>query len=154
EIAALQRDLGVTTSSVTHDQAEAMTMGDRVAGIKGGYLQQVDTPQRLYDRPANAIVAAFIGPPSSVLLEAKIDMEGDGGTTHFGTPAWPPAPSSLTSRPALRNYGGKKVVIGIRPEDYEDAALDPGDHPRLTAPVNLLEALGSEIMVHFRIDAP
>ena len=154
EIAALQRELGVTTFYVTHDQVEAMTMGDRVAVIKDGYLQQVDTPQRLYDRPANVFVAAFIGSPSMNLFEAKIDMEGDGGTIHFGGHTLPLAPSSLTSRPALRNYGGKKVVIGIRPEDYEDAALDPGDHPRLTAPVNLLEALGSEIMVHFRIDAP
>ena len=154
EIAALQRDLGVTTFYVTHDQVEAMTMGDRVAVIKDGYLQQVDTPQRLYDRPANVFVAAFIGSPSMNLFEAKIDIEGDGGTVRFGAHTLPLSPSSLSSRPALRNYSGKSVVLGIRPEDYEDAALDTGDHPHLTVPVNLLEALGSEIMVHFRIDAP
>ena len=154
EIAALQRELGVTTFYVTHDQVEAMTMGDRVAVIKDGYLQQVDTPQRLYDRPANVFVAAFIGSPSMNLYEATVHVDGDGGTIQFGAHTLPLSGVSLAHRPALRNYGGKKVVLGIRPEDFEDAALDSSDHPHFSAPVNLLEALGSEIMVHFRIDAP
>ncbi|MFP5488871.1 MAG: ABC transporter ATP-binding protein [Acidimicrobiia bacterium] len=153
EIAALQRELGVTTFYVTHDQVEAMTMGDRVAVIKDGYLQQVDTPQNLYDRPANVFVAAFIGSPSMNLYEATITVAGDGGTIQFGANSVPLAPASLEARPALRGYDGKKIVLGIRPEDFEDASLDPNDHPRITAPVSLLEALGSEIMVHFRVDA-
>ena len=154
EIASLQRELGVTTFYVTHDQVEAMTMGDRVAVIKDGYLQQVDTPQRLYDRPTNVFVAAFIGSPSMNLYEATLRIDGEGGTITFGAHSLPLASASLASRPALRNYDGKKVVLGIRPEDFEDASHDPAGHPRITAPVNLLEALGAEIMVHFRIDAP
>jgi multiple sugar transport system ATP-binding protein len=151
EIAALQRELGVTTFYVTHDQVEAMTMGDRVAVIKDGYLQQVDTPQRLYDRPANVFVAAFIGSPSMNLYEATLDV--DGGQIRIGSQSLPLSPASLEARPALRGYHGRKVVLGIRPEDFEDAALDPNEHPRISASVTLLEALGAEIMVHFRIDA-
>ncbi|MAT05914.1 MAG: ABC transporter ATP-binding protein [Acidimicrobiaceae bacterium] len=154
EIASLQRELGVTTVYVTHDQIEAMTMGDRVAVLKDGYLQQVDTPQNLYDRPANVFVAAFIGSPSMNLFEATVAVEGDGGTIRLGSLTLPLSPVSLETRPALRNYGGKKVVLGIRPEDYEDAEMDKDGHPTIQAKVTLLEALGSEIMVHFEIDAP
>jgi len=154
EIAGLQRELGVTTFYVTHDQVEAMTMGDRVAVIKDGYLQQVDTPQRLYDRPSNVFVAAFIGSPSMNLYEATIDVDGDGGTITFGSRTVPLSPQSLVARPALRGYSGKQVVLGVRPEDFEDASLDAGGHPTITAEVMLLEALGSEIMAHFSLDAP
>lgn len=129
-------------------------MGDRVAVIKDGYLQQVDTPQNLYDRPANVFVAAFIGSPSMNLYEATVEIAGDGGTIRFGSQSLPLAAASLEHRPALRNYHGKKVVLGIRPEDFEDAGHDADQHPSITAPVNLLEALGSEIVVHFRLDAP
>jgi multiple sugar transport system ATP-binding protein len=153
EIASIQRDLGVTTVYVTHDQVEAMTMGDRVAVLKDGYLQQVDTPQNLYDHPANVFVAAFIGSPSMNLYESVITVDGDGGSVQIGSQTVPLDPSSLSSRPALRNYGGKKIVLGIRPEDFEDAAHDPHGHPTINAPVMLLEALGSEIMVHFSVDA-
>jgi multiple sugar transport system ATP-binding protein len=156
EIAALQRDLGVTTLYVTHDQIEAMTMGDRVAVLKDGYLQQVDTPQNLYDRPTNVFVAAFIGSPSMNLYESTLTLAGDGGTLTVGSQTLAVDPATLVARPALKNYDGRKVVLGIRPEDFEDAAMSQGssDGRSLTAPVTLLEALGSEIMVHFRLDAP
>jgi multiple sugar transport system ATP-binding protein len=153
EIASIQRNLGVTTVYVTHDQVEAMTMGDRVAVLKDGYLQQVDTPQNLYDHPANVFVAAFIGSPSMNLYESVITVDGDGGTLQIGSQTLPLHAASLTARPALRNYGGKKVVLGVRPEDFEDVDHDPQGHPTINAPVMLLEALGSEIMVHFGVDA-
>ncbi len=153
EIAALQRELGVTTLYVTHDQVEAMTMGDRVAVLKDGYLQQVDTPQNLYDKPENVFVAAFIGSPSMNLYESTITVDGDGGSLTVGSQALPLSAASLAARPALRNYSGKQVILGIRPEDFEDAEIDTVGHPTLTAPVTLLEALGSEIMVHFKVDA-
>jgi multiple sugar transport system ATP-binding protein len=155
EIASLQRELGVTTVYVTHDQIEAMTMGDRVAVLKDGYLQQVDTPQNLYDKPDNVFVAAFIGSPSMNLYESMVSINGDAGSITIGSQTLNLDASVLSARPALRNYDGKQVVLGIRPEDFEDAALatDAGEGRSLTAPVTLLEALGSEIMVHFRLDA-
>jgi multiple sugar transport system ATP-binding protein len=155
EIAALQRNLGVTTLYVTHDQVEAMTMGDRVAVLKDGYLQQVDTPQRLYDRPTNIFVAAFIGSPSMNLYEATLTLDGDAARFTIGSNSLSIDAATLAARPALRNYDGRKIVVGIRPEDFEDAAFSQGggDGRSLTAPVTLLEALGSEIMVHFRLDA-
>jgi multiple sugar transport system ATP-binding protein len=155
EIAGLQRELGVTTLYVTHDQVEAMTMGDRVAVIKDGYLQQVDTPQNLYDRPVNVFVAAFIGSPSMNLYDVGLSIDGDGGSIQLGSQTLALAPESLVARPGLRNYDGKRVVLGIRPEDFEDAALaaNVAEGTTLKAPVVLLEALGSEIMVHFQLDA-
>jgi len=155
EIAALQRELGVTTVYVTHDQVEAMTMGDRVAVLKDGYLQQVDSPQNLYDRPNNVFVAAFIGSPSMNLYESTITMQGDEGEMTIGSQSLRLDRAVLSARPALRGYDGKRVVLGIRPEDFEDAAFAGrgGEGASLTAPVTLIEALGSEIMVHFRLDA-
>ncbi len=154
EIAALQRDLAVTTVYVTHDQIEAMTMGDRVAVLKAGYLQQVDTPQNLYDRPDNVFVAAFIGSPSMNLYEATIDLVDDGGVVHLGSQTLTIGASVLAARPALRNHTGK-VIVGIRPEDFEDAAMvkDDTSGRQLTSTVSLIEALGSELMVHFDLDA-
>jgi len=155
EIAALQRNLEVTTVYVTHDQIEAMTMGDRVAVLKDGYLQQVDTPQNLYDRPDNVFVAAFIGSPSMNLYDSTLTVDGDGGTVTIGSQSLQLDPAVLQKRPGLRKYDGKRLVLGIRPEDFEDAALsaDRGEGHSLAAPVTLLESLGSEIMVHFRLDA-
>jgi len=156
EIAGLQRDLGVTTFYVTHDQIEAMTMGDRVAVIKDGVLQQVDTPQNLYDSPTNVFVAAFIGSPSMNLYEANVVVGGDDslkltlGSSELSAPA-----SAIAASPALRGYDGRKLIVGVRPEDMEDASLEPG-HPadqRLSARVALVESLGAEIMVHFNVDA-
>ncbi len=155
EIAALQRELGVTTIYVTHDQVEAMTMGDRVAVLKDGYLQQVDSPQDLYDRPSNVFVAAFIGSPSMNLYDCRLDQNGDGGTLRLGSQTLAIGAEAFQARPALRNYVGKNLVAGIRPEDFEDAAIVP-DVPadrRINAKVSLIEALGSELMVHFAVDA-
>jgi multiple sugar transport system ATP-binding protein len=155
EIAGLQRELGVTTFYVTHDQVEAMTMGDRVAVIKDGYLQQVDTPQNLYDRPDNVFVAAFIGSPSMNLYDGKFTLNGDAGSVQLGAQSLAIPAETLTARPGLRAYDGKRVVVGVRPEDFEDASLARDVRPDqvLRAEVSLLEALGSEIMVHFRLDA-
>ena len=155
EIARLQRDLGVTTLYVTHDQVEAMTMGDRVAVLKAGYLQQVDAPQTLYDNPTNVFVAAFIGSPSMNLYEATVDISDGGGTVTFGSQTVGFGQEVLTNFPSLAGYGGRKVVLGIRPEDFEDAELTtdaPADR-RITGQCKLVEALGSELMVHFSIDA-
>jgi multiple sugar transport system ATP-binding protein len=155
EIARLQRDLGVTTFYVTHDQVEAMTMGDRVAVIKDGYLQQVDTPQNLYDSPTNVFVAAFIGSPSMNLYDATMHVGDGGSSVEFGSQSVVVPEEVLQKRPALRNYDGKRVVLGIRPEDFEDAAVvsNPAEDRRIKANVKLVEALGSELMVHMLIDA-
>ena len=155
EIAALQRTLGVTTLYVTHDQVEAMTMGDRVAVIKDVYLQQVDTPQNLYDHPSNVFVAAFIGSPSMNLYDAVLTMAGDSGKLQLGTQTLDVSPASLAARPALRSYDSRPIIVGVRPEDFEDAAMVTGakDGQTLSESVKLLESLGSEIMVHFTVDA-
>ena len=156
EIAKLQRDLGVTTIYVTHDQVEAMTMGDRVAVLKDGYLQQVDTPQNLYDHPANVFVAAFIGSPSMNLYHATFTAQGDGGTVRFGSHELAVPASVVASHPRLSGSSGKALIVGVRPEDLHDAAARP-DHPadqRIRSVVELIEALGSDVLVHFSIDAP
>ena len=156
EIASLQRELGVTTFYVTHDQVEAMTMGDRVAVIKDGVLQQVDTPQNLYDNPVNVFVAAFIGSPSMNLFDATVRIGDNGGSITLGPHTLSLSAAAIAARPGLRAYDGRQVVVGVRPEDLEDATQTP-DAPadqRLSAPVHLIEALGSEIMVHMSIDAP
>ena len=155
EIARLQRDLGVTTFYVTHDQVEAMTMGDRVAVIKDGYLQQVDTPQNLYDQPVNVFVAAFIGSPSMNLYDGVMHVGEGGASVEFGSQSVAVPEALLEKRPALRTYDGKRVVLGIRPEDFEDAAVvsNPAEDRRIKANVKLVEALGSELMVHMAIDA-
>jgi multiple sugar transport system ATP-binding protein len=156
EIARIQRELGVTTLYVTHDQVEAMTMGDRVAVLKGGVLQQVDTPQNLYDHPDNVFVAAFIGSPSMNLYEGTFSAAGDGATLKLGSQSVAVPASVLERRPALKDHMDRPVTVGIRPEDLEDASLTP-DHPqdqRIKTDVELVEALGSELMVHASIDAP
>jgi multiple sugar transport system ATP-binding protein len=156
EIAALQRELAVTTVYVTHDQIEAMTMGDRVAVLKGGYLQQVDTPQNLYDHPVNVFVGAFIGSPSMNLYEGKVEASGDVGTVTIGSHVIGLPHEVFEKQPKIREYDGKPIIVGIRPEDFEDAAFAEQipESQRVTAKVSLIEALGSEIMAHFRLDAP
>ncbi len=151
DISRLQRQLGITTIYVTHDQVEAMTMGDRVAVLKDGYLQQVDTPQHLYDRPDNVFVAAFIGSPSMNLFEAT--FKGSGLRLGGHRLALPDA--TLERRPALATYGGRKIAVGIRPEDLEDASLatDAAEDAVISSTVELTESLGSEIVVHFALDA-
>ena len=123
DIASIQRELGVTTFYVTHDQVEAMTMGDRVAVIKDGYLQQVASPESLYEQPDNVFVAAFIGSPSMNLFEGVVWEDGDQLAVDFGDQRLALDPKLLSTRPALRGYIGKPVVVGIRPEDMEDAAV-------------------------------
>ena len=155
EIAGLQRDLGVTTIYVTHDQTEAMTMGDRVAVIRKGELQQVDDPQRLYDHPVNLFVGGFIGSPSMNMIEATLQRQNGGFAADLGEQSLAVSPDALAARPGLAAYAGRTVVVGIRPEDLEDASLVPDTPPdrRLNGTIELTEALGSEIMAHFRIDA-
>jgi multiple sugar transport system ATP-binding protein len=156
EIARLQNDLGTTTIYVTHDQVEAMTMGDRVAVMRKGELQQVATPQDLYDRPVNLFVGGFIGSPAMNMLEATLVKSNGGLAVEAGGQRLSVDQELISAQPALKSYEGKKVVLGIRPEDLEDAAVAkdvPADR-RLKGKVELIEALGSEIMAHFTIDAP
>jgi multiple sugar transport system ATP-binding protein len=156
EIARIQADLGVTTVYVTHDQVEAMTMGDRVAVIRKGELQQVGSPQNLYDHPVNLFVAGFIGSPAMNLLQARLVRVGDALTVELGGSKLPVPDSVLGERPALRQYEGRDVVLGLRPEDMEDASLVSESAPgsRIGASIELVEALGSDVVVHFTIDAP
>jgi multiple sugar transport system ATP-binding protein len=156
EIARLQNDLGTTTIYVTHDRVEAMTMGDRVAVMRKGELQQVATPQDLYDRPVNLFVGGFIGSPAMNMLEASLVKSNGGLAVEAGGQRLAIDQELISAQPALESYEGKKVVLGIRPEDLEDAAVAkdvPADR-RLHGKVELIEALGSEIMAHFTIDAP
>jgi multiple sugar transport system ATP-binding protein len=156
EIARLQSDLGTTTIYVTHDQVEAMTMGDRVAVMRKGELQQVASPQELYDHPVNLFVGGFIGSPAMNMIEATLGRADGGLAVEAGGQRIVLGEETVSARPALKNFEGRKVVLGIRPEDLEDSALAsdvPADR-RLRGTVELREALGSEIMVHFTIDAP
>jgi multiple sugar transport system ATP-binding protein len=156
EISKLQRDLGVTTIYVTHDQVEAMTMGDRVAVMRRGQLQQVAPPQELYDRPTNLFVGGFIGSPAMNLLEATLERVDGGLAAALGDQRIRLDDRCLDARPGLKAYEGRTVVVGIRPEQLEDAEIareSPADR-RLRGAVELREALGSELMVHFRIDSP
>ncbi len=156
EIAQVQRDLDVTTIYVTHDQTEAMTMGDRVALMKAGVLQQLGAPQHLYDHPDNIFVAGFIGSPPMNMALGRVDRTDAGVTVSFGGATIQVPESVAAARPALASYAGRDVAVGIRSEDMEDAALarDAGSKARLTTSVALTEALGSEIVVHFPVDAP
>jgi multiple sugar transport system ATP-binding protein len=139
EVSRLQRDLSTTTVYVTHDQTEAMTLGDRVAVMRSGVLQQVDTPRVLYNEPANIFVAGFIGSPAMNFFSGKIS----GGTVQlpFAKVAVPEGVQDTSD-----------VVVGIRPEDFEDARFAPEGHPHgveFDAPVDLVESMGSEIYVYF-----
>jgi multiple sugar transport system ATP-binding protein len=156
EIGKLQRELGVTTLYVTHDQVEAMTMGDRVAVIRKGRLQQADAPQTLYDHPANQFVAGFIGSPAMNMVEAEL-RRADGDTlVTFGEHSLALDERLLRDRPGVREYEGRRVVLGIRPEDVHDAAevSDAPEDRRLRAICDLREALGSEVLVHFGVGVP
>src|SRR6185503_12465110 len=154
EIARLQRDLGVTTIYVTHDQVEAMTMGSRVAVLHGGRIQQVDTPRALYERPVNLFVASFMGSPPMNLYRARLSAEGDATTASFGRHRLP-LDERLAARPEIRAWLGREVVLGIRPEALEDASLDAAAPPErvIELRVELVEALGAELLVHSAIDA-
>ena len=150
EVARIQRRIGVSTIYVTHDQVEAMTMGDRVTVMRDGTLQQVDTPQHLYDNPDNIFVAAFIGSPAQNLYNAVV---GEGvRSIKLGSQSVMLPDAVAVKRPALRSYVGKDVVIGMRPEHLRAASPDITG-PKLVGDVELIEALGSELVVHFTIDA-
>jgi len=155
EIARLQDDLGVTTVYVTHDQVEAMTMGDRVAVMRKGELQQVADPQTLYDHPVNLFVGGFIGSPAMNMLEATIQRSNGDLFATVGSQKIELGEETTSQRPDLHTYDGRKVIIGIRPEDLEDTALEPGAPATrtLTGKLELREALGAEIMAHFSIEA-
>ncbi|MCW2996656.1 MAG: transporter related protein, partial [Solirubrobacterales bacterium] len=156
EIAGLQRTLGVTTIYVTHDQVEAMTMGDRVAVMRKGELQQVATPQELYDRPVNLFVGGFIGSPSMNMLEGTLERSNGDVHARLGSQSLKLDPALLDDHPDLAAFEGRPVVVGIRPEDLEDPATARDEHEgsMLEGTVELREALGSEIMVHLAVDAP
>jgi multiple sugar transport system ATP-binding protein len=156
EISKLQREIGVTTIYVTHDQVEAMTMGDRVAVMRKGELQQVAPPQELYDRPINIFVGGFIGSPAMNLVEARLEQDSGGVAAVLGDTRLTLDDKTLSDRPALRSLEGRSIVLGIRPEHLEDAARVQDDRSgrRLKGLIELREALGSELMVHFSIDAP
>ncbi len=150
EIHQLQRRLDVTTIYVTHDQVEAMTMGDRVSVMNAGRLQQVDTPQVLYDQPKNEFVAGFIGSPAINLVEAQLEQANGHLAVSFGEHRLTVDDQAVRNRSALKDYVGRTVILGIRPEDFEDASLEP-DSPsdrRITAICELTEPLGSEVLVH------
>jgi len=151
DIAKLQRELGVTTIYVTHDQVEAMTMGDRVAVMAEGVLQQVDAPQRLYDRPENLFVAAFIGTPPMNLLEGTAHVNG-GVSVEVGGHSLPVADEALAHYPGLRSRDGQPVIVGIRAGDLHPAQ-GRDDLPQIVARLELVEALGGESMAYFHVEA-
>jgi len=150
EVQRIQRRIDVATIYVTHDQVEAMTMGDRVAVMRSGVLQQADRPQVLYSHPDNLFVAAFIGSPAMNLYEASLTE--DAGTVRLGSQDIQLPQPVREAHPALAAYAGKKVILGLRPE-HLPAAGNGTAGPALAGTVDLVEALGSELMVHFTIDA-
>jgi multiple sugar transport system ATP-binding protein len=150
----LQRDLGTTTIYVTHDQVEAMTMGDRVAVIRKGELQQVADPQALYDCPVNLFVGGFIGSPAMNMIEARVTRHDGAVAVDIGPQQLALDEATLAAHPALRAYEGRTVILGIRPEDMEEASLarDGRADRRLRGVTELREALGAELMVHFTVE--
>jgi multiple sugar transport system ATP-binding protein len=150
EIAGLQRQLGVTTIYVTHDQTEALTMADRVAVLKDGVLQQVDTPKALYHRPVNVFVAGFIGSPAMNLFEGRLQ----DGRIVLASTSFPLPPDAYERSPDLRKHEGKTLIFGIRPEDHYDSRIESGSRlATIPAEVRTIEELGSELIVHVNIDA-
>ena len=156
EIAGIQRALGVTTIYVTHDQTEAMTLGDRVAVLQHGVLQQVATPQELYARPSNLVVAGFIGSPAMNLVEATLERTDDGAAVVFGEHKLPIGADRFAENPRLEGYLDRNIVLGIRPENIEDTAFVTGtaSTAELEVTIKLREELGSEVDVHFEMGVP
>ena len=156
EISRIQRDLGTTMIYVTHDQTEAMTMGDRVAVMNRGVLQQVDAPQDMYDRPANLFVAGFIGSPAMNMVDAVLRRDDDGGAVEFAGISLRVPEQTFQERPALAARAGSRVVLGIRPEDIEDPQFinDRLEGSDIEVVVDIREAMGSEVYVHFGVNAP
>ena len=153
EISRIQRQLRVTTVYVTHDQVEAMTMGDRVAVLRRGLLQQFEAPQRLYERPANLFVASFIGSPAMNMLEGRLERNGDGIVCRIGSASFALPPEVVNERPALANNLGKLIAVGIRPEALEEPGRRNGATGSLRGRVQGIEALGSELLAYVDIEA-
>jgi multiple sugar transport system ATP-binding protein len=151
EIARIQQALKVTTVYVTHDQVEAMTMGHRVAVMRDGELQQVDTPQRLYDAPTNLFVASFVGSPPMNLFEAVVERDNGRLACKVGEVEVDLPADFAAERPSLANYAGRRIAVGIRPEDVREAS--GWDGARLRGRILLVESLGSEQLVHIEIAA-
>ncbi len=153
-LAELHERLHVTTVYVTHDQVEAMTLGQRVCVLRDGMLQQVDTPQNLYDHPVNLFVGGFIGSPSMNLVTAKMISDDDGAAVTFAGHRLAIPERVVHANPEIKAYFGREVILGIRPSDFEDASLTEQSWPKIPAVAHVIEALGSEIHVIFVIDAP
>ncbi len=155
QIARIQDDLNVTTVYVTHDQTEAMTLGDRVAVMKKGRLQQVDSSQYLYEHPLNLFVAGFIGSPAMNMVQAELARADGHLEVSFGGTKLRLDDSVLESHPDVGRFEGRTVILGIRPEDMDDAAIvEAPEDRRLRVVPDLIESLGSEKLLHFTIDAP
>jgi multiple sugar transport system ATP-binding protein len=155
EIARIQHELGATTIYVTHDQVEAMTMGDRVAVLRKGELQQVASPQEVYERPANLFVASFIGSPEMNLVEARLDRVDGGLMCRIAGQELAVPPDLVHARPGLEAYVGRTIGLGIRPEQLEDASLlgDVAAASRLHGKIVTTELLGSELLAHVEVEA-
>jgi multiple sugar transport system ATP-binding protein len=152
-LSQLHARLGVTTVYVTHDQVEAMTLGQRVCVLRDGQLQQADTPQTLYNAPVNLFVAGFIGSPAMNFATAEL-VRDDGPAVSFAGHRLSVPAAVLAARPGLDEYFGKELILGVRPSDFEDAALAEPSWPRMPVEVTVTEELGSEIHAIFFIDAP
>ncbi|HVC23870.1 MAG TPA: sn-glycerol-3-phosphate ABC transporter ATP-binding protein UgpC [Candidatus Dormibacteraeota bacterium] len=153
EVSRIQRRLGVATLYVTHDQTEAMTMGDRVAVLAHGVLQQCEAPQTLYDHPANLFVAAFIGSPAMNIYQGEVEADGGHLTVRLGDHRIVVPPSQEEARPGLAGYQGREVAVGIRPEHLAVGHELPDNPSVIPAEIDLLESLGAEVIVHLRIKA-
>ncbi len=156
EILRIQKDLQVTTVYVTHDQTEAMTLGDHVAVMRRGVLQQVASPQELYARPVNLFVAGFIGSPAMNLVEATLSREGDGTFVEFAGRRLRIPAEVESARPGLAEFRGRSIILGLRPENMDDGALVPSSDPdsRFPVTVDLAESMGSDVYLHYTIEAP
>jgi multiple sugar transport system ATP-binding protein len=152
-LSALHDRLGVTTVYVTHDQVEAMTLGQRVCVLREGKLQQVDTPQTLFNAPVNLFVAGFIGSPAMNFVTARLARD-NGTAATFASYRLPVPDSVMSGLPGLDRYIGRDIILGIRPSDFEDATLAEPGWARMPATATVTEELGSEIHVLFTIDAP
>jgi multiple sugar transport system ATP-binding protein len=149
EITNVQRRIGAPTLYVTHDQTEAMTMGDRVAVLKDGVLQQLGTPAELYDHPANIFIAGFIGSPAMNLVATRLEQRNGRYFVPFGQSEIVVPPAQLERRQAVADYAGREIILGFRPEDISDGAKSPGPDGIVSVVVARTESLGSELIVYF-----